>query len=178
MNRWKPLPQYWRELSITSKFTLAFSLLLALILLVALTGYGSLMVVRRQTEAAIVTSMEIQRLVLEMDAGLQQARRLEKEFFLRWPTIGFSEAREKYAEENVNQVHQVMALSTRLQQLISDSNVTNALHGSKIDLNFYLSASDRYTATFDEAIELVTELAAEETGLQARLIQYSRLLPL
>ena len=50
-----------------AKFAAAFGLLLALIVLVSLTSYLALMAVRRQTEAAIVTSMEIQRLVLEMD---------------------------------------------------------------------------------------------------------------
>ncbi|UCC63003.1 MAG: adenylate cyclase, partial [Anaerolineae bacterium] len=74
MNRWERLRQRWRELGITAKFASAFGLLLALIVLVSLTSYLALTTVRRQTEAAIVTSMEIQRLVLEMDAGLQRAR--------------------------------------------------------------------------------------------------------
>ena len=43
------------------------------------------------------------------------------------------------------------------------------LRESQVSLNFYLSAADRYAATFDEAIELVTELAADESGAQARL---------
>ena len=176
MNRWKPVSQRWRELGITGKFISAFGALLALIMLVALTGYVALTAVRRQTEAAIVTSMEIQRLVLEMDAGLQRARRLERDFFLRWPEIGFSEARETYAEGNSEQITKVVALSARLQQLISGSDVSDALRESDVNLNFYLSAADRYAATFNEAIELVAELAAAETGSQARLAQNSELL--
>jgi len=176
MNRLKPVSQRWRELGITGKFTSAFGALLALIMLVALTGYVALTAVRRQTEAAIVTSMEIQRLVLEMDAGLQRARRQERDFFLRWPEIGFAEARETYAEGNSEQIAEVMALSARAQQLISGSDVSDALRESDVNLVFYLSAADRYADTFNEAIELVAELAAAETGAQARLARNSELL--
>ena len=94
MSRWQPLTRRWGKLSITTKFMLAFGLLLVLIMLMAVTGFLALNAVRRQTEAAILTSLEIQRLVLEMDSDLQQARRLEKEFFLRWPTQGFAPARQ------------------------------------------------------------------------------------
>jgi len=176
MNRWKPLLQRWRELGITAKFASAFGLLLALIVLVSLTSYAALTAVRRQTEAAIVTSMEIQHLVLEMDAGLQRARGLERDLFLRWPAVGFSQALETYAQRHDEQIARVMALSTSLQQLISESDVSDALRESEVSLNFYLSAADRYAATFDEASELVTQLASDETGAQARLARNSELL--
>ncbi|MEJ2556113.1 MAG: response regulator [Anaerolineae bacterium] len=176
MNRWKLLPQRWRELGITAKFASAFGVLLALVVLVSLTSYAALTAVRRQTEAAIVTSMEIQRLVLEMDAGLQRARRLERDLFLRWPAVGFSQALETYSRKHDEEIAQVMALSASLQELITDSDVSDAMRESEVSLNFYLSAADRYAATFDEASELVTQLATGETGAQARLVQSSELL--
>ena len=169
----KTIPRRWRELSITTKFTSAFGLLLALIVLVAITSYVALIIVRRRTEAAILTSTEIQRLVLAMDGGLQEARRLERDFFLRYPTVGFSEARQTYARQAEEQISQVVTLSAELQQLISESDVSRALHESDVNLNLYLSASSRYAATFEEAVELVAQLAAAETGLQARLAQES-----
>ncbi|MGD9147304.1 MAG: HAMP domain-containing protein, partial [Anaerolineae bacterium] len=173
MDRRKLLPQRWRELGITAKFASAFGLLLALIMLVSLTSYLALSAVRRQTEAAIVTSMEIQRLVLEMDAGLQRARQLERDLFLRWPSVGFSQALETYAQRHDEQIARVMALSASLQQLIAESDVSDALRESEVSLNFYLSAADRYAATFDEALELAADLATDETGAQARLAQRS-----
>ncbi len=163
----------WRELGITAKFTFAFGLLLALIVLVSLISYLALTAVRRQTEAAIVTSMEVQRLVLEMDAGLQRARQLERDLFLRWEALGFTQALETYAQKHNEQIDRVKALSASLQQLISQSDVSDALRESEVSLNFYLSAADRYAATFDEAVELVTELATDDTGAQARLAQNS-----
>jgi signal transduction histidine kinase/DNA-binding response OmpR family regulator/HPt (histidine-containing phosphotransfer) domain-containing protein/HAMP domain-containing protein len=173
MNRWKLVPKRWRELGITAKFAAAFGVLLVLIVLVSLTSYVALTAVRRQTEAAIVTSMEIQRLVLEMDAGLQRARQLERDLFLRWPMVGFSQALDTYPRKHDEQIGRVMALSASLQQLISQSDVSDALRESEVSLNFYLSAADRYAATFDEAVELVIELATDESGAQARLAQNS-----
>ncbi|MGD9002237.1 MAG: response regulator, partial [Anaerolineae bacterium] len=52
----------------------------------------------------------------------------------------------------------------------------DALRESDVNLIFYLSAADRYADTFNEAIELVAELASAETGAQARLAQNSELL--
>jgi hypothetical protein len=176
MSKRNPFAQRWRTLSITSKFSLAFGALLALIILVALTGYAALTVVQSQTEAAILTAMEVQRLVLKMDAGLQSARRFERDFFLRWPTVGFDQAKQTYVQGNSDQIAEVIRLSAELQQLISQPNVSEALQQANVNLNFYLSAANRYAATFDEAVDLVAKLAADETGAQARLAQNSALL--
>ncbi|MBN1658576.1 MAG: GAF domain-containing protein, partial [Anaerolineae bacterium] len=135
--------------------------------------YLALTAVRRQTEAAIVTSMEIQRLVLEMDAGLQRARQLERDLFLGWEAVGFAQALDTYAGEHDQEIGQVMAFSARLQQLISESDVSEALRESEVSLNFYLSAADRYATTFDEAVKLVARLATDESGAQARMAQSS-----
>jgi signal transduction histidine kinase/DNA-binding response OmpR family regulator/HAMP domain-containing protein/HPt (histidine-containing phosphotransfer) domain-containing protein len=169
----KSLAQRWRELGITTKFAAAFGLLLALIVLVSLTSYLALSAVRRQTEAAIVTSMEVQRLVLEMDAGLQRARQLEQDLFLSWPEVGFSQALDTYAGRHDEEIGRVMRLSANLQQLISESDVSAALRESEVSLNFYLSAADRTATTFDEAIKLVAALATDGSGAQARLAQSS-----
>ena len=169
----EPLAHRWRELGITTKFTAAFGLLLALIVLVALISYLALTAVRRQTEAAILTSMEIQRLVLEMDAGLQHARQLERDLFLRWQAVGFSEALDSYAGRHDEEIGRVMAVSASLQQLIAESDVSEALRESEVSLNFYLSAADRYATTFDEAVKLVAQLATDGSGAQARLASSS-----
>jgi hypothetical protein len=66
----------WRSLSVTTKFGAAFATFLSLIIIVAFISFLSLTVVRRQVQDSIVASMEIQRLVLQMDATLQHARLL------------------------------------------------------------------------------------------------------
>ena len=172
MSRWQFLLTSWRRQSITIKLALSQATLVILIVLVALTGYLALSYVSRQTEAAR-TSLEIQHLAMEMNAKLQHARRLNRDFFMRWPTIGFEQARNTYARGNDERVAEVMEHSTRLSELIATSDVSEALRDNDINLRFYLSAAARYSATFAETVELVTQLAASDTGAQARLVQTS-----
>ena len=115
MNKKKSLSQIWRDVSITGKFGSAFGAMLILILLVAITGYVAFSAVRQETETAILNSIEIQRLVLQMEAGLSNARKIESEFFLQWPIIGFSKARKLYADAHSKQILVVVALSSKLK---------------------------------------------------------------
>jgi len=176
MNKRNFLSQRWRKLSITTKFTLASGVLLSLIVLVTLTGYIALTVVRRQTEDAILTSMEIQRLVLQMDVDLQHARLLERDFFLRWPLVGFDIAQETYAQGHRKRIDELVALGTRLRDLLPTSDVNKPLAVGNVNLNFYLYAADEYADTFDKAVKLVDELDTSQTGVQARIGDYSALL--
>ncbi len=180
MNLFKLPAQGWRRLSITRKFTVAFGVLLLLIVVVALTGYLALATVQRETESAIVTSTTLQRLVLTMDAGLQRARLQQRDFFLRWPNMGFATARTTYADANKQQIVDLIQLSTRLRAQIAQLNASAELSKSNVDLNFYLSAAQRYGASFEEAVALVEQLASAEVlpatgepGLQAQLAQRS-----
>jgi class 3 adenylate cyclase/HAMP domain-containing protein/CHASE3 domain sensor protein len=159
----------WRDLSVTTKFGAAFATFLSLIITVALISFISLTVVRRQVQDSIVASMEIQRLVLQMDATLQHARLLQRDFFLRWPEIGFEKAKQTYVRANHDLIQQVTEFSNRLRQSIADSDVSTALLDRKVDVNFFLSAARRYDATFSEAVDLVSQLAGDQTGAQARL---------
>jgi class 3 adenylate cyclase len=163
----------WRKLSVTTKFGVAFATFLSLIIAVALISFLSLTVVRRQVQDSIVASMEIQRLVLQMDATLQHARLLQRDFFLRWPEIGFEKARETYVRANHELIQQVTEFSDRLRQAIAGSDVSEALLDKNVDLNFFLLAAKRYDATFGEAVDLVSQLAGDGTGAQARLASIS-----
>ncbi|GAB4532518.1 MAG: hypothetical protein Kow0063_13160 [Anaerolineae bacterium] len=176
MDRWRVILPRWRDLSISDKFRLAFGLLLALIVLVSVASYIALTTVRRETETTILASTGIQGVVLEMDRGLQEARVLQRDFFLRYPAVGLAEARQDYALKSVQKVAEVVTLSQDLRRRISESNVSEALQETDIDLNLYLSAAGRYAVTFLEAVELVTQLTASDTGLEAQLAQTSALL--
>ncbi len=81
---WHKVAIAWVHLSTTDKFTPAFVALLLLIVLVSMTGLLALKTVRTETDAAIVTSVQIQRQVIAMDKALQKARQIERDFFLRW----------------------------------------------------------------------------------------------
>ena len=173
MSAWRFASHRWQKLSITTKFRVAFGVLLTLIGLVAITGIVALGVVYFYIENSIMTSTDIQKLVLEMESKLQQARCLQRDFFLRYPSIGFEKAYQTYAESTYTQIAQVVSLSAKLQQLISKSHVSVALRESNVNLNLFFSAANRYAETFEEAVNLVTRLARENTGLQALLERYA-----
>ena len=176
MNKLKFIRKNWRELGITVKFGILFGTVLVLMVLIGITGYAAFTAVRSETETAIVTSTRIQYLVLDMDRHLKEARRLGKDFFLRYPTVGYADAYKTYAQQAQKQIIQVRALSAELKNLISESDVSGALRQTRVNLNLYTTAAERYAATVEEAADLVARLASDKAGLQTRLAQESSLL--
>jgi signal transduction histidine kinase/DNA-binding response OmpR family regulator len=168
----------WRNLGITVKFGLAFALLLAIIALVALIAYASLSEVR-QAERVILSSMEIRQRVFEMDGGLEKARRLHRDFFLQYPEVGFTKAHELYFQPSITVIARVVAQSEDLKRLMAESGVSEALRQRNKDVSLYLSSAKRFAEIFLELVDLVTALAAPETGLQDQLAQQAaRLAPI
>jgi signal transduction histidine kinase len=72
----------------------------------------------------------------------------------------------------------VAALTSELQQHIAQSNVSEALRQSDVNLNFYALSASRYAKLFAESVALVEQLAAENTGLQAQLAHHASVLSL
>lgn len=162
------LSQTFRTGSITFRFSLGVGLLVALIVTVALTGYLSIFHIRH-AENAIRTSTDIRQMVLEMDRGMERARRLHADFFLQYPAVGLSAAHELYAQPSVRQIAKVITISRSLKNLLARSAVSAPLRESRVDLNLYLSSAKRFADTSIQSVELVTELAAPERGLEALL---------
>ena len=173
MGIWKRLILARRKLSITTKFTLAFIALLLLIGIVALTGFVSLQAVKNETEEALVTSINVQSQVFEMDATLRNARRLERDFFLLWPTMGFSSASQEYVEKHRSEIANVLDMSSHLQERLTRPNVSPALRQSTPDLEDYRNIVEQYSRNFNDAVGLVSDLGIENVGVLARLEQSS-----
>ena len=171
MRAWKRLVRSGLKLNITTKFTLAFVTLLLLMGIVALTGFISLNGVQSETKAAIATGIEVQRQVFGMDAGLKNARQLERDFFLRWTTIGFTNAYENYVLKHQGELGQVQDIGSRLQERLAQGNVSAALRKSNPDLVAYAEIVAQYGASFREAVGLVRDLGIENVGLLAQLEQ-------
>lgn len=169
MSKWKQASQFWSNLGITVKFGLAFTLLLILTIFVIVTSLATLTVVQRETDTNIISTNAIQRQILDMDRALEKARRLEKEFFLRYPTIGYSAAYEEYALAAAEQIAQVVTVNTELQQYITDLEIATVWKATDVNMNIYFLAVNRHAASVDEATQLIAQLAADETGLLAQL---------
>ncbi|MCP4340511.1 MAG: PAS domain S-box protein, partial [Desulfobulbaceae bacterium] len=158
----------WSRLGITGKFSLAFTLMLAFMMLIAATGYFSLQYIKK-AEQKIRQSTKIEQLVLEMDRGLEKARRLHGDFFLQYQFIGLQAAHETYAQPSVHEIARVISQSNRLKTLLFNSKTSNLAEINQADVNLYLSSAKRFAKTSIEAVELVSQRAAPKRGLEAQL---------
>jgi diguanylate cyclase (GGDEF)-like protein len=170
MNRLHAILRHWRSLSISVKFGSAFSLLFVLLLLEALVGYGALRVVL-EAESEILTSVEIRQRVFEMDGELEKARRMHRDFFLKFPEIGYANAQEQYFLPAKAVIARVVALSDDLRKIVEASNVSVTLRERNKDITLYLSSARRFGDIFEETVSQVAVLAAPETGLLVQLGQ-------
>lgn len=161
-------PRFWRTLGITYKFGLAFSLLLALVLVAALVNLGAQALVR-DAEADILVSLEIRQKVFEMDGGLEKARRLYRDFLINYPEEGFARARELYGQPALAATARVIAVSEELRNLLAASNVSNELRNRNVDVTLYLSLAKRFSSLLLEEMSLLTALADPADGLEARM---------
>ncbi len=166
----------WQRVSVTTKFSAAFGLFLLLIIFVSAISALTLNEVNRQADETL-DNAALQRLVLEIDSGLQKARLLQRDFFLQYPIIGVSDARQRYGLPAVEQISRVIILSQQLKQVASLKNQAGALGASSpTDLNLYLSAAERNADVFFSSVELVGQLAAPDTGLIANLDRTARVM--
>ncbi|MDJ1174192.1 ATP-binding protein [Roseofilum capinflatum] len=172
--QFRRLQQWWNRLSITTKFSTGFGGLFGLIILVSINSYIALTIVQGQAKEDIAISVELQRLVLEMDRHLQEARTHQRDFFLRYPEIGFNQAKELYAQKAVESIDRVVQLTSEFKTLIEQPQVSPSLKQTDVDLKLFVSSAQRYEDTFIEAVELVTQLAEDETGLQVQLDDLGR----
>jgi len=169
MGLWACISGSWKNgLSIQCRFGLGVGLLLFLTIITAavvLIGRSRL----PAAEMAMADSIEIQRLVLEMDRGMEEARRLHGDFFLHAPEIGFAAAHEKYAQPSARRIAEVITQSRALKELIGRSPVGEGIRDNQVEVNLYLSFAERFADTSIGAVELFTDLHGAERGLESQL---------
>ena len=159
--------QRWNRLGITGKFTLAFTLMLTFLMLIAVTGYFSLFYIGK-AEEKIRKSTAIDQLVLEMDRGLEKARRLHGNFLLQYQHIGLQAAKEAYAQPSESEITRVITLSNKLKELLFQSDTSDLVEIDQTDVNLYLSSAERFAETSIEAVALISKRAGPE-GVEAKL---------
>ncbi len=162
----------WKKASITTKFATGFGVFLLLLVMIAITGYYSLDSVHN-AERTIRISAGVQELVLEMERGMEKARRLHSDFFLYYPLIGFTKAYDLYAHPSALKINKVLQDSARLKEMLKDPHIYTALQNNHIDLNLYVSSARRFAQTSAESIALIRELAAPKDGLETLFRQYT-----
>ncbi len=158
----------WRGQGITAKFGLALSLLLGLLLVEGIISFYAMSLSRAAGEG-IRVRQEIRQIVFEMDGLRERARRLQRDFFINYPEIGFSKAEQLYFVPAKETIGRVVALSDKLRELAADPDTSEALRKRNTDINLYLSTARRFPAIFEDLVGMVTTLAAPGRGLQGQL---------
>jgi len=158
----------WSRLGISRKFSIAFTLLLSLMLLITVVAYLSNLSIR-SAEEDIRRSMNVGQQVLEMDRGMERARRLLGDFFIHYQSIGLQKAHEQYAQPSVRQIAHVISLSSDLKGELFYSPVGSRSGLNRIDVNLYLASAKRFADTSIEAVELISKRAVPDRGLEAQL---------
>jgi signal transduction histidine kinase len=173
INRIPKFSGYWNQLSITIKFSLAFILMLFLVLFIAGTSFITLRIVINQINSTIINSTEIRKLVLTMDGSMEEARRLQGDYFLHFSTFLYQTDEKTLGDAVRNQIDYTIEISRQLKKMMETSDVSNALRRSKININFYLSAAHQYKKTFEEAVFLISKLTEPKYGLKQQLSNIS-----
>ncbi len=161
----------WSRLGINRKFNLAFALLFCCMLLISATAYFSFLSIHR-AEEDIRKSTEIGQQVLEMDRGMERARRLLNDFFIHNQRIGLQRAHEQYAQPSVRQISRVILISSALKNNLAGSTVDERSSINETDINLYLASAKRFADTSIEAVELISRRTAPERGLEARIKRF------
>lgn len=153
---------------ITSKTVLWFAVLAVLL---AAEGGVHFLVLRsmRQAEDTMTRSMDIRQRIFEMDGELEKARRLHRDFFIRYPEMGFTRAVESFFTPSQRVIGHVIELSGEFRAMIESTPRDHPLRERMTDITLYLSTARRFAGTFGELVRLMNELAAPGTGLQERL---------
>ncbi|MCF6187082.1 MAG: PAS domain S-box protein [Desulfobulbaceae bacterium] len=158
----------WSRLGINRKFNLAFAVLFSFMLLTSATAYLSFLSIHR-AEENISKSTEIGQHVLEMDRGMERARRLLNDFFIHYQRIGLQKAHEQYAQPSIRQIARVVLISSDLRNNLSHAAVRNRSSLNEIDVNLYLASAKRFADTSIQAVELISKRAAPGRGLEAQI---------
>jgi len=167
MTLWKNLAFTRRKLSITTKFNIAFTTSLLLMVIVALSGLFAINNVSHQMKRAILTSTRVKRLVFKMDAELRKATRIEMQFFINWPAASVSsDAINNYRQQHDSQIEKVLIVGDDLQELIKDAEVSKELSQSHLN---YVEMVANYSRSFKETVGKVSKLSIDDVGELAEL---------
>ena len=147
---------------------LGIGLLLSLAIIIAAVGFLLLAYVH-DAEESILSSMEIQKIVLEMDRSMEKACQLYRDFFLQHSRIGLSQAYEQYVQPSIRQINQVIADSTTLKSVITQTKTADSFKNEHIDLDLFLLSARRFADTSILSFDLVSRLDDPERGLWTQL---------
>ncbi|SLM28221.1 putative Histidine kinase [Desulfamplus magnetovallimortis] len=163
------IKKFWNNLGITRKFSLIFSIMSGIIVLLCAISYLLLSTTHRQTVSEIGRSYHIQNIVLDMDRDIEKARRLKHELYLTLLTTTKNPSRDDFVKQVNIQLGRASKNSQLLRELVLNSNVNSELKKSHININLYYSIANRCQILFRNLLQHINEMISDKTGLQELL---------
>jgi len=163
------LMTYWRDLSLTRKLLMAFSVLALLALIVGVAGNIGLRSVQNSYEHALSDGKAMQLSASQFSIDLLQARRHEKDFLARWQTEGFDTAYKNYVVTNQDSVkamhNEVVHLSVFAPTVGESLKKTYSQVQYQLDLVALNKNIDTYDLNFQNTVKAIKEKGTQDKGL-------------
>jgi diguanylate cyclase (GGDEF)-like protein len=162
------LKQIINRLSIGSKISISFGLLLIIILVEMGVCVIALELIWGST-SSIQLNAEIERLVLNMSRNWESAQRLEKLFFFQSDVISGEQAYKLYDLPASTKIDEIIRDGAKLKQINRSNGTKSLLTEKDKDLDLVLSEISEYASILQEATDLELQLSSSETGMRQDL---------
>ena len=162
--------QRWNAVRITSKFSLAFGLMLVILLMQTIIAYVALSITW-ESHDTIQGSSEVQRLVMVMSRDWETVQRLRERYFVHASIVGANQAYQRYALPASGKIAEVVRDGAKLQYLTNQGGSSLNPAGQNPELTLVLSNIRQYATIFEQATALETQLTAKTSGYHDRLVQ-------
>ncbi len=175
MNLSKRVSEWWGSLRITSKFSLAFGLMLFILLMQTAIAYTALTITWNSNDT-IQDSSEARRLVMVISTNWETVRRYQQQFFVESPVIGAEQAYQLYALPASGKISEVVKGGATLKRLFLAQVTKYSSVGEEPVLDLILSNVSQYATLLEEATNLEFELTSIVTGLNYQHAEKAELL--
>lgn len=171
----RKLIQFINRLSIGSKLSLSFGLLLIIILMEMGVSIIALNLIWEST-SSIQLNAEVERIVLNMSRNWESAQRLEKLFFFQSASMPGDQAYKYYALPASTKINEIIRDGARLKQINRSNGTRSPLADKNKELDQVLSEISQYASTLQDATDLELQLSSSETGQRQDLENKARTL--
>lgn len=155
---------FLRNITIANKLNFGFAILILMMLVTSALSIYGLQYVREHFERGLYYGLALERLSLQAENELLQARRREKDFLLRWKQTGIEKAREKYVTKNKESIAALQAITHKMKTLLpgdakaGTQSMLDAIESLDVEIG-------TYQKQFDEVVELLARHGHEDTGV-------------
>jgi PAS domain S-box-containing protein len=170
-----PLSKRWLSLKITEKFGVVFILLLLIGMAETGISLAGLRIVESAANSA-QTSLDIQRMSLEMSRDWEVLRNYEYRFFTQYQEISYPDAKEQYALPAGETLSNIIRLGAALRRMTSAPDASENLHEHDAILRQYLSDISAYAVGLENAVQLASDTTVQnEQQIQEQLAKLDSL---